>query len=108
LIIDIDPCALEAACDLYRVSLYSQLVGREPPGRLLVTDAELCEAIPESFAAVGEAEYQDILDDSATAPGMAGPAPSLKQKAAAGLRSATAFQKGGRDTQPVGQCRRQS
>ena len=41
----------------------SQLVGREPPGRLLVTDAELCEAIPESFAAVGEAEYQDILDD---------------------------------------------
>ena len=54
MIIDIDPCALEAACDLYRVSLYSQLVGREPPGRLLVTDAELCEAIPESFAAVGE------------------------------------------------------
>jgi hypothetical protein len=109
LIIDIDPCALEAACDLYRVSLYSQLVGREPPGRLLVTDAELCEAIPESFAAVGEAEYQDILDDSAAAPGMArgaGPAPSLKQKAAAGLRSATAFQKGGRDTQPAGQCRR--
>jgi hypothetical protein len=36
---------------------------REPPGRLLVTDAELCEAIPESFATVGEAEYQDILDD---------------------------------------------
>jgi hypothetical protein len=38
---------------------------------LLVTDAELCEAIPESFAAVDEAEYQDILDDWATAPGMA-------------------------------------
>jgi hypothetical protein len=29
-----------------------------------------------------------------------------QQKAAAGLRSATAFQKGGRDTQPAGQCRR--
>jgi hypothetical protein len=55
--IDIDPWALEATCDLYRVSLYSQLAGREPPGRLLVTDAELCEAIRESFATVGEAEY---------------------------------------------------
>ena len=63
MIIEIGPCAPEAACGLYRVSLYSQLVGREPPGRLLVTDAELCEAIPESFATVGEAEYQDILDD---------------------------------------------
>jgi hypothetical protein len=92
LIIDIDTCALEAACGLYRV----------------VTDVELCEAIPESFAAVGEAEYQDILDDWAMAPVMWGArtAPSLKQKAAAGLRSATAFQKGGRDTQPAGQCRR--
>jgi hypothetical protein len=54
LIIDIDLCAQEAACDLYLVSLYSQLVGREPPGRLLVTDAELCEAIQESVATVGE------------------------------------------------------
>jgi hypothetical protein len=27
-----------------------------------------------------------------------------QDKAAAGLRSATAFQKGGRDTQPVRQC----
>jgi hypothetical protein len=30
------------------------------------------------------------------------------RKAAAGLRSATAFQKGGRDAQPAGQYRRQS
>jgi len=29
-----------------------------------------------------------------------------QQKAAAALRSAAAFQKGGRDTQPAGQCRR--
>jgi hypothetical protein len=63
-VIDIDPWALEMACDLYRVSFYSQLTGREPPGRFLVTDAELCEAIRDSFGSVGEAEYQEICDDA--------------------------------------------
>jgi hypothetical protein len=42
--IDIEPWALELPADMFRVTFYSQLTGREPPRRFVVSDAELAGA----------------------------------------------------------------
>jgi hypothetical protein len=42
--IDIEPWALELPADMFRVTFYRQLTGREPPRRFVVSDAELAGA----------------------------------------------------------------
>jgi hypothetical protein len=56
----IDQWALGIAAHVYRASLFDGLTGREPAQWFTATDAELSEAILESFLGCGEAEFAEI------------------------------------------------
>jgi hypothetical protein len=56
----VDRHALEIATQIYRLSLFDLLTHREPADHHYVTNAEMAEAILESFAGCGEEEFADI------------------------------------------------
>jgi hypothetical protein len=59
--LDLEELAWHLAGDVYRLSLYGQLTGRTALTDLVVTDAELTEAIRDSFTQVHEAAYKEMV-----------------------------------------------
>ncbi len=53
--------AWQLSTEAYRLNLYSQLTRQTDPNRSSVTEAELAEAIRDSFTQVHEAAYREMV-----------------------------------------------
>jgi hypothetical protein len=65
--VDLQDRAWQVAADTYRVNLFMQLTGRATPKGPSVSDAELTEAIGQSFTQVSDARYREMIELSTDA-----------------------------------------
>jgi len=65
--VDLQDWAWQLAADTYRVNLFSQLMGRTTPKEPSVSDADLAEAISQSFTQVSDARFREMVEISTDA-----------------------------------------
>jgi hypothetical protein len=59
--LNLEDWAWQLSTEVYRLSLYSHLMGQADPNRSSVTEEELAGAIRDSFTQVNEAAYREMI-----------------------------------------------
>ncbi|MDE5444418.1 hypothetical protein GWG65_23805 [Bradyrhizobium sp. CSA207] len=59
--LNLEDWAWQLSTEAYRLNLYSHLTRQAEPNRSSVTEAELAEAIRDSFTQVNEAAYREMV-----------------------------------------------